>query len=237
MLFSILAVILIWEIASIVVGNEVKIPSPQSTLKALVLIVSDKSFFTKLTNTIGRVLISFSLSFTIAVVFGVVAGFFKPFYYLLKPVLIVQRSIPTMAVILLALIWLNREIAPVLVGSLIVFPIIYTSVVTGIRSIDTKLLQMTNVYKLDNKTKIKYLYLPSIKKSLISISSVAISLCIKVTIAAEVLSQPKNAIGTSFQMEKVSLNTAGVFAWAIIAITIASFFEYLISMKWRKIIK
>ena len=40
----------------------------------------------------------------------------------------------------------------------------------------------------------------------------------KVVIAAEVLSQPKYAIGTSLQNSKLYLNIDEVFAWTIIAI-------------------
>ncbi len=237
MAFSIFTILVIWEVLSIIVGNDVKLPSFIDTLKALYIIITDETFFISISNTMIRVLKSFSISFVFAVILGILSGFFNPIYYLLKPIILVQRSIPTMAVILLSLIWLNREISPILVGSLIVFPVLYTSVVSSIRQVDKKLIEMVNVYKLDLKRKIRYLYIPSIKESLLSISAVAVSLCIKVTVAAEVLSQPKNAIGTSFQLEKAAINTAGVFAWAIIAILIASLFEYIVGLKWLKRIK
>ncbi len=234
MAFSICTILVIWEVLSIIVGNDVKLPSPVDTVRALYMIITDEMFFISISNTMLRVVKSFSISFVIAVILGILSGFFNPVYYLLKPILLVQRSIPTMAVILLSLIWLNREISPILVGSLIVFPVLYASVVSSIRQVDKKLIEMVTVYKLDIKRKIRYLYIPSIKESLITISAVAVSLCIKVTIAAEVLSQPRYSIGTSFQLEKASINTAGVFAWAIIAILIASLFEYIIGMKWLK---
>lgn len=232
MAVSIIALILIWAFVAFIVDNEVKIPSPYATLLSFIEIVRDGKFFLRLGNTLFRVIISFTISFSLAIFLGVLSGFINPIYYLLKPLLLLQRSIPTMAVILLALIWLNRELAPILVGGLIVFPVLYTSVVTGIRAIDKKLLEMVKVYKLDFKRKLKCLYIPSVKEAIISISAVSMSLCIKVTIAAEVLSQPRFAIGTSFQMEKVAVNTAGVFAWSFIAIIIASIFEYLVGLKW-----
>lgn len=220
-------------IASLV-DNPVKIPSPLETLKALKIIVTDDVFYIQILTSIKRFLTGFSISLLLGVVLGMLSGFFTPIYYLLKPIVLTQRAVPTMGVILLALIWFNREVAPILVCVLVIFPIIYSAVVSGIRQIDKQLLEMAVIYELSGKRKLRHLYLPSIKSSLLSVASAAIGLNIKINIAAEVLSQPRYAIGTGFQMEKVALNTAGVFAWSIVAILLAGFFEWLIAAGFEK---
>lgn len=236
-IISMIAIILIWEILSEIVDNSIKIPTPGETIIAFLDIVRGKYFFVEIFNSLRRVILSFVISFSVGVSLGIIAGFVLPIYYLLHPIVLVQRAMPTMGVILLALIWLSREIAPILVGILIIFPIIYSAVVNGIRNIDKKLLEMTQLYNFSKRRKLFHLYLPSIQSSLMSVSAAAISLNIKVSIAAEVLSQPKYAIGTGFQMEKVSLNTAGVLAWSAIAIVIAGFFEWFITLLFRKKMK
>ncbi len=47
-------------------------------------------------------------------------------------------------------------------------------------------------------------------------------------IAGEVLSQPKYAIGSNLQLQKMYLNTSGVFAWIIIILVIAKMLEYIL---------
>lgn len=231
---SVAAILLIWAAAAMAVQNSVKIPSPAETAQAFILIISDSNFYRQVLTSLGRILIGFGISFGAALVLGIIAGFVAPVYYLLHPIVLAQRAMPTMGVILLALIWLNREVAPILVGILIIFPIIYGAVVNAIQNIDFKLLEMAQVYRLKPSTRIKHIYLPSIRSALAAVSSAAISLNVKVGIAAEVLSQPRYAIGTGFVMEKAALNTAGVLAWSLVAIMIAGGLELLVKIIFHK---
>ena len=54
------------------------------------------------------------------------------FYILFnEPILNLLTSTPTMAIIILALIWLDNEIVPMFVGFIMVFPILYETVLNG----------------------------------------------------------------------------------------------------------
>lgn len=225
---STVAVIALWGVIAAWVNHSIKVPSPLETLEALVGILSGPHFYIEILNTLRRVFLGFGVAFVSGVSLGIVAGLVPPVYYLLRPVVLAQRAMPTMGVILLALIWLNREVAPILVGVLVIFPLIYSAVVTGIQSVDPKLVEMATVYRLSRRKRLKHLYIPSIRTALASVASATIGLNVKVTIAAEVLSQPQYAIGTGFQMEKVALNTAGVIAWSIVAILIAGCLQWMI---------
>lgn len=236
-ILSAVVVLLLWGMIAGIVNNPIKIPSPKETAFAFVTIVKGEYFYIEVVNSLKRILLSFLISLSCGVILGIVSGFVTPIYYLLKPIVLTQRAMPTMGVILLSLIWLNREIAPVLVGILVIFPIIYSAVVNGVRNIDKKLIEMVEIYHFSKKRKLIYLYLPSIRSSLMSVSAAVISLNIKIIIAAEVLSQPKHAIGTGFQIEKVALNTAGVLAWSIVAIILAGFFEWLIETLFTKVLE
>lgn len=233
-IISTVLVIFMWTIIALIVDNSIKIPTPMETLRALKEIVSHEYFYIQLLSSMKRFLIGFGLSLILGVTLGMLSGFFTPIYHLLQPIVLTQRAAPTMGVILLALIWFEREVAPILVCVLVIFPIIYSAVVNSVRHIDKQLLEMTSIYELSRKRKFIHLYLPSIRSSLLSVASAAIGLNIKINLAAEVLSQPKYAIGTGFQMEKAALNTAGVFAWSIVAIALAGFFEYLIKIIFKK---
>lgn len=225
---SVIALIILWKVISVVVGKEIIIPSPESTLERLIFIIKQDNFIPSIMNTLIRTILGFLFAFTLALILGMLSGFFKPVYYLLKPVVLINKAMPTMAVILIALIWLKSEIAPILVGFLVIFPILYSSVILGIRNVDTKLIEMVKMYKLSNTKIIKDIYIPSIKSYLTTAASTAMGLNLKVIIAAEVLSQPRVSIGTSFYIEKVNLNTAGVFAWSIIAILMAGILDGII---------
>jgi len=225
---SVIALIILWKVISIWVGKEIIIPSPENTLERLIFIIKADNFIPSIINTLTRTVLGFLFAFILAIVLGMLSGFFKPVYYLLRPVVLINKAIPTMSVILIALIWLKSELSPILVGFLVIFPILYSSVILGIRNVDIKLIEMVKMYKLSNIKIIKDIYIPSINSYLTTAASTAMGLNLKVIIAAEVLSQPKVSIGTSFYIEKANLNTAGVFAWSIIAIVIAGVLDGII---------
>lgn len=229
-LISIGILIILWKIISLWIGKAIILPSPEETIIALVRIIKTPLFIASVYSTLKRIIIGFSFTLFLSIVLGVMSGFYKPVYYLLKPVVTVFKAIPTMAVILLAIIWLESEIAPILVGFLVAFPLLYENVVQGIFSIDIRLVEMARIYKLSTVKTIREIYLPSIKSYLLAGISTALGLTVKVIIAAEVLSQPRISIGTSFQIEKANLNTAGVFAWAVVAIVMAGTFDAIIKL-------
>lgn len=236
---SVAILLVIWEIAARAVGAGIIFPSPAETFQELVRIITSKNFLAAVVHTTSRSLAGFGIAFISAVIAAVLASFWKPLYYLLNPVIVITKATPTMSVILLALIWLDTERAPILIGLMVIFPIIYSSIIAGLDNVDEKLIQMSDMYKVSRPRLVGAVYFPSILPYVLAASSTAIGLNIKVVIAAEVLSQPRISIGTSLHMEKVFLNTGGVFAWTLVAILLSAAFDYGISLfkkrveRWR----
>ncbi len=222
--------IVFWKLISLWVAKPIIVPSPEATLASLYSIVKQPDFLQIIGYSIRRMFISFFVTAVISLLLGVLAGVFTPLRQVLKPVVLVLKAVPTMAIILLALIWLESERAPLLVGAIICFPIIFQNVIKGIDEVDLKLIEMARVYRVDHYHLVKDIYLPSIKPYLLAALSTAAGLNVKVVIAAEVLSQPTVSIGESFQIARANLDTAAVFAWAIIAILIAASFDYTIKL-------
>lgn len=217
--------LLVWQGAALAVGREILIPTPKATFNEILRIMGGPHFQTAVGNTLKRAVTGFAVALLAGLGLGLAGGFSKPVYYLLRPFVLVSKAVPTMAMILLALIWLESEKAPVLVGFVVVFPILYENVVQGIRQVDPKLVEMMSVFEQNKWQQLKHLYLPSIGGYLSSGMAAAMALNLKIIIAAEVLSQPRISMGTSFQIERANLNTAGVFAWSFITIVLAALLE------------
>lgn len=228
LVFSIIFSIILWKILSIIVNKTIIVPSPEETFLELVKIIKNPNFKIVVFNTMRRIITGFSITLVIATVLGMLSGLYKPIYYLLKPLVTTFKAIPTMAVIILAIIWLSSDKAPMLVGALIAFPLLYQNVVQGILGVDKNLVEMARIYNFSKVKMIKSIYLPTLKPYLLSGISTASGLNVKIVIAAEVLCQPYQSIGTYFQMERSNLNTPGVFAWSIVAICIAGIFDFII---------
>ncbi len=231
---SIISLIVIWQLAAIIVNKEIIIPTPMQTLNALIEIVSSPHFLTAIAHTLKRVAIAFGFTVALALVLGLVSSFVPALYYVFRPLVVLCKSVPTMAVILLAIIWLRSEKAPVLVAFLVTFPIIYQNVVAGILDVDQKLIEMARSFCVSRRKMIFDIYLPSIRQYLFAGISTALGLTVKVVIAAEVLSQPSKCVGTEFQIYKMQLNTAGVFGWSLIAIVLSAGLDSLVRLFFRK---
>lgn len=233
-IISAIVLIMIWALASKKINNEVIIPSISSTLISLINIIEGKEFTNIVGATLIRSLTSFILSLIFAVILGVASSFSKAIYNFMIPILSFLKSVPTMGIIILALIWLSSDNAPILIGFIIVFPILYESVLSGILNVDAKILDMARLYKVKGRTIVKDIYIPSILMGLNGVINSALGLNFKVVIAGEVLGQPKYSIGSSLQLEKMYLDTPGVFAWIIIIVFISIIFDAIIKLLYKK---
>ncbi|RKX80831.1 MAG: ABC transporter permease [Spirochaetes bacterium] len=222
--------ILLWKIASFIVAREIILPSPEATLMYLSGMFREAGTWLAVVATMRRVLFAFLMNMVFALTLGVASGFSSGIYYALKPLVTVMKAVPTMGVILLSLIWFNSETAVVFVCTLIVFPVLYSSVVSGIQHLDNKLLEMHRLFQIKWPKTLFHFVLPSLRPYLIAGVMSGLGLSMKVIIAAEVLSQPKTGIGTMFQIERARLNTTGVFAWSLLVILLTAGMDVLFSV-------
>ena len=224
-----LAMIIIWIFLSRIVDNEVILPSIKSTFISILVIIKGPSFLSIIKWTLLRTLIGFSISLSLAMILGILSSISKIAYNLMVPILKTLNSVPTIAIIVLALIWLNNNLVPMFVGFIMVFPILYEGVLNSILNVNDHIIQMAHLYKVKKTKIIKDIYLPNIFYKLSSIFNSALGINLKMVIAGEVLAQPKFAIGSSLQLERVYLNTPGVFAWILIILLISGIFDYIVN--------
>lgn len=222
-----IVIITIWILLSKLINNQVIFPSIKNTILSLWAIINGPSFIYILGYSLLRSLVGFIISLLFAIILGIASSFFKLANCVMEPIISFLSTVPIIAIIILALIWFSNEFTPVFIGFIMVFPILYESVLKGILNIDRNIIQMAKIYKVDRITIIKDIYIPSIFINLRLILSSAIGINLKMVIAGEVLSQPRFAIGTNLYLEKMYLNTAGVFAWIIIIIFVSKTFEFM----------
>lgn len=211
----------LWIVLSMVVDNEIIFPSIFSTSKSLVKIIVSDGFFQTVGATLLRCLVGFSISVVLAIGLGGLSRLSKFMDSLIQPLVSMLSSIPIIAIIILALIWLDNDIVPIFTGFIMIFPLLYETVTGAIDSMDKKLLQMAKIYDKTGMDLILYLYMPRIFNSLRSISGSSISTNLKMVIAGEVLSQPSYGIGSQLQLQRIYLDTSGVFAWIVVILLIS----------------
>ena len=79
----------------------------------------------------------------------------------------------------------------------------------------------------------EFIYLPALVPYLLSACRTALGMSWKSGVAAEVIGLPDHSIGERLYLSKIYLETADLFAWTLVIITISALFErivlYLIS--------
>lgn len=162
-------------------------------------------------------------------------SYFNKFIYnFLYVIIIFLKSIPTMAFIVIVLIWTSKEFAPIIIGIVISFPIFYDVILNSLLDIDKDLLQVFNIYRIEIIDKIITLIIPVILIAIKKVINSTLSLIFKVVISGEVYSQPQYGIGTIIQFEKMQLNTSRIIAWMIIITGIVFLFDLIISRIFKK---
>ncbi|QUI21241.1 ABC transporter permease subunit [Vallitalea pronyensis] len=228
--------IMVWWVLARLVNQEIYVPTPMRTLQVLIDNMGQAFFWKTIMATISRVAIGFFFACIIGVGLGVLCGMHDFSYTLWHPVISAIKSTPVMSFILIAIIWFQSNDVPVFICFLMGLPIIWTSAVEGIHNVDNRLIQMASVYKVDKKYRISHIYFPSITPYIRAAMITALGLGWKVTVAAEVLSNPKFSIGTKLSEAKVYVESASLFAWTIVVIILSLFLEGIFKKILRKIL-
>jgi len=218
-------IMLIWAVAAKQIGSEFILPSIPDTLIQLKKLLLLDSFWLSYLNTIIRCFESFLISFSFAIIFTVISKLYRPARLLLSPLVSVIRALPTMAIILLLVIWTNSSIAPLFISIIVIFPTLYSQYLGEITGIDSKLLEMSKVYKVPRTRTITKLYIPQMLPVIVSSIGSGLSLTLKLMVAAEVLAQTVNSIGGMMQTSKVYFEIGQLMALTIITVITGLIFE------------
>ena len=219
-----LFVILLWVIGSLLFDkNGAIFPNPILSMEKFGEILVDPYTYKCLGYTMLRMLAGFGLSFLLALLFGVLAGNNENIYQFFKPLMVVIKSVPTVALVFLFLVMINAKNAPIFVVFVICFPILYEGVVGGIKNVNKDVIEAS---KVDGANYVKatwYIKLPlAIPYIIVSIVS-SFALSFKIEIMAEVITgYTRNGLGSVIHFTQVDdpTNMAGIFAYSLLAIII-----------------
>ncbi len=217
--------IALWQFFSMVINSQILLPTPLSVLQDLVLLVQEIYFWQSILHSMWKITLGFLLAVSIGVVSAVISHKSMLFRQLISPFVIVSKSVPVASIIILILIWISSENISVFISFIMVMPVVYTNVLTGIDNLDKQLSEMSTIFGMSHITKIRYIILPQIMPFFESACVVGLGMCFKSGIAAEVIGLPDNSIGENLYQAKIFLDIPTLFAWTIVIIIVSFLFE------------
>lgn len=233
-IIGILIWFLVWQVGSAIVDNVYILPSPIQTLETLMNLIQEARFFYSVTATLIRVFLGFFISVIFGVGLGLLSGLNIWVRDIFKPFVVVVKSTPVISVILMIAIWVESAYVPVVISFLMGFPIMWHSAFEGFMQTNGKLLEMSKIYKVKKAYIVRDLYMPSMRPYLMTGIMNALGISWKVTVAAEVISFPKEAIGSRLYESKLYIETSEVFAWTLVVVLLSFIFEYAIKAHLKK---
>ncbi len=227
---------LLWQTAALIVKNPIIFPSFTETLARLFSLCSQRQFWIGAGFSFLRVFLGFFLIFFFGSAAGILSGIFPSFKTFLSFPLAVIRSVPVVSFILLAIFAFNSNFVPVFSAFLMGFPVMTSSVSAAFdfSDEDKKLFFMAKIFGLTKSQKIRFIFLPKFKPFLENGIFSSLGMSWKVVAAAEVLSVPKNALGSFLQNAQVHLETSSVLSATIVLVLISFLSEKILKFAFQK---
>ena len=215
--------LLVWQAAAMAVGHGgLLLPSPLDTLLALLRLVPTAGYWRRAAFSTVRILLGFALAVAGGVILGAASARWRTVHLLAAPPLQLVRAMPVASFVILALLWVKSAWLSVLVSFTQVLPVVYAGVCAGIADTDRELLEMAKVFRLSPRKTLRYIWLPGAFPAFAESLSVAMGMCWKSGVSAEVIGLPDWSMGDALYRAKLTLATPDVFAWTLTIVLLSA---------------
>ena len=210
----------VWQAASWAVGSALLLPGPVTVLGRLCALAVTVAFRQAVAFSFCRIAGGFALALVLEV--------------LLRPYVLAIKAVPVASFIILALIWMRTSALPLFISFLMVFPILYTNVLAGLRSADGQLLEMARAFRVLWRRQLHSILLPAVEPFLLAGCAAALGMSWKAGVAAEVIGVVAGSLGERLYDAKIYLQTADLLAWTAVIVALSALFERLVLVLLRR---
>ena len=224
-IFAAALALCVWQAGAMALGNELLLVTPAAVARRLCELVATADFWATLGFTFSRISLGFLLALALAAALAALAAAVPLLETLLRPYIAAIQSVPVASFIVIAFLWLSAQRLSTFIAFLMVFPVLYTNLLQGIRAADRDLLEMADVFRLSPARRVRCIYLPALRGPLFAACRVALGLCWKAGVAAEVIGVVARSVGGKLYDAKAYLEIADLFAWTAVIVAVSALFE------------
>ena len=125
----------VWFLAAKGMDNPLLLPGPVQVLRCLGNLMMTTAFWQTVAISIGRILLGVISAVLLGCVLAVVTTSSRLLEVLIAPAMTAMQATPVASFTILVLIWIDRDYVPVLICGMMVLPVVWNSVSTGIHSL------------------------------------------------------------------------------------------------------
>ena len=232
----------VWQLAAFLVDlrtdghGALLLPYPMLVAGRLWALAGQAAFWQSAAVTLGRIFGGFAAGAAVGALVAAATSALRGADWVLTPAVKVIRAIPVVPFIVLVLLWApSSGWVPAIVSGLMVLPVLWGNVSRGVAQTDPLLLEAARAYRFGRGKTLRLVYLPSVRPYFVSGCATGLGLAWKAGVAAEVLCQPKLAIGTQLYRAKITLETPDLFAWTAVVIVLSFLLEYVLGFLFRRL--
>lgn len=239
---AVAAIVFLWEMTAIIADKDY-LPSVGDTFVATIDLIVGKGayssveFYRAFFGTLLRSIIAFAISFVLAFLVAFAAYKSEKAKRAIKPLIVIIRALPTIAVVLLLVLWTNSQVAPVIVTFLVVFPTLYNNLYAALCGIDKDLNEMCKVFGVEGKKRLKKVVFPQIAPEFISAAGAGLTLNLKLMVAAEVIAQTTHCMGYLLKNTKAYFEYPTMLALVLVTVITGLIIEWAFSFWAKKAVK
>ncbi len=225
--------LLLWQFAAMRIDSRILLVTPAAVLRRMASIWRVDNFINSIGFTLGHICAGFLLGLLLGILAAALARRFKLAETLFWPFMLTIKSVPVASFIVICLIWLSAKNLSIFISFLIVLPIVYSNVLTGLKSRDEKMAEAARVFRVPPGRRLRYITLPELRPFLESACVSALGLAWKAGVAAEIIGTPDGSIGKQLYYAKIYLDTDDLLCWTVIIVIVSVIFEKLFMALFR----
>lgn len=226
---SILLIPVAWQLLSWQMAQPQLIPSFPDLIRALFRLVYSPGFLVSIGTTCLRACVGLLLSLAAASITAFLLNRSEAIRFLFMPWLSLLRSVPVISFILLALIFLNPEMIPLLIAFLTMYPLLTENLLKGLMTRRDSWKMLARQFHLNAWNRLFQINYPQLRPYLFSGLASAVGFGWRAIIMGEVLSQCVDGIGKRMKEAQVFIDVPELIAWTLVAIVLSWLTDKLIS--------
>ena len=235
LVLGIITVILVWYSVALKINSDLLAPTPLTVCRELLAALKEKSVYKSIIGTFSRSMISFLIAFVVALIMAVAANasaFLEKLFY---PLVALLRVLPAMAAILLCLIWLKSAKSPIAISFIVVFPMMYSAMLSAIKNRDRETAELLKVYGVKPVKVFWGCTLPNVFEKIFPEIISLLAFNVKLTVSGEALANTQLSIGREMYVANAYLETGRLMAFAVIAVLLSVIIEVVVKLIYKTV--
>lgn len=234
--------ILVWEAVATFMSRDnelmlLLLPRPYTVFQKWLEIGFTAEYLAAVGKTLLRIFLGFLAGLVIGMGLGVLTHTLKLANAVLSPMLKIIRAVPVAAITILFFSVFESDSLPIIIVSLMVIPLIWQTVHDGLSAPQTELYEMAKLFKLSYFKTFVYIKLPALLPSLITAAVTALGFAWKSGVAAEVICEPNEALGTMLMQGKGMVDFSVVYAITLTVVILSLIIELVLKSVSRMVLE